>query len=148
MKKLLIVPFLCLFFLVSAQTLHDPSDNMTSPNWELIGDIEFKVVKKTQLYPMYKENIKKHAGKPFVLEGYMVPLKDGMTQTKFMFSTLPINQCMFCGQNGNPIMIMVEMAKPIKFTFKPIGVQGILKLENIDGAITPPVSLQKAEVID
>ena len=34
--------------------------------------------------------------KPFELEGYMVPIKDGMKQTKFMLSTLPINQCYFC----------------------------------------------------
>lgn len=142
------MPFLWLFFSVSAQTLHNSADNMTSPNWELIGDIEFKVVKKTELYPMYKDDVKKLAGKPFILEGYMVPLKDGMTQTKFLFSTLPINQCMYCGQNGNPIMIMVEMAKPVKFTFKPVSVQGILRLENINAAVRPPVSLLKAEIID
>ncbi|MNR39518.1 hypothetical protein D3C85_1577330 [compost metagenome] len=51
-----------------------------------------------------------------------------MKQTKFMLSTLPINQCFYCGKNGVPIMVLVEMAEPIKFTYKTIVVKGTLKL--------------------
>jgi hypothetical protein len=85
--------------------------------------------------------ISRFAGRQFELEGYMVPIKNGMKQSKFMLSTLPINQCFYCGKNGIPTMIMVEMAEPVKFTFKPVTIKGTLKLDDRNAAVYPPISL-------
>ena len=101
----------------------------------------FKTVKETEMYAIFSNDIKKHANKPFELEGYIVPIKDGMKQSKFMLSTLPINQCFFCGKNGVPIMVLVELVEPIKFTYQTVKIKGTLKLSTANAMDNPPISL-------
>lgn len=145
MKTLLLTFLLFSGFLAKAQ--HDPNDQIMSNNWDVIGGVDFKIVKDTEMLPVYTADIKKHANKPFELEGYMVPIKDGMKQTKFMLSTLPINQCYFCGKNGVPIMVMVELAEPIKFTYQTIMIKGTLKLNAGNAMDNPPIVLANAKSI-
>jgi len=145
MKTLLLTFLLFSGFLAKAQ--HDPNDQIMSTNWDVIGGVDFKIVKDTEMLPVYTADIKKHANKPFELEGYMVPIKDGMKQTKFMLSTLPINQCYFCGKNGVPIMVMVELAEPIKFTYQTIMIKGTLKLNAGNAMDNPPIVLANAKSI-
>jgi hypothetical protein len=111
----------------------------------VIGGVEFKIVKDTEMYAVYKPEIKQYANKTFELEGYMVPIKDGMKQTKFMLSTLPINQCYFCGKNGVPVMVMVELAEPMKFTYQTITIKGMLRLSTANAMDIPPISLINAQ---
>ncbi|MCZ4245020.1 hypothetical protein [Pedobacter punctiformis] len=125
----------------TAKAQHDPSDQMESANWDVIGGVEFKTIKPTEMYAIYNANIKKYENKQFDLTGYIVPIKDGMKQTKFMLSTLPINQCFFCGKNGVPIMVLVEMTEPVKFTYQPISVKGVLKLNKGNAMDNPPIAL-------
>ncbi len=123
-----------------AQAQHDPNDQIMSDNWDVIGSVDFKTVKETEMYAIFNNEIKKHAGKPFELEGYIVPIKDGMKQSKFMLSTLPINQCFFCGKNGVPIMVMVELVEPIKFTYQTVKIKGILKLSTANAMDIHPLA--------
>lgn len=145
MKKLTFLFLLFIAFTAKAQ--HDPSDQMDSPNWDLIGGVQIKKVKPTETYAVYNAGIKKFENKPFELSGYIVPIKDGMKQTKFMLSTLPINQCFYCGKNGIPIMVLVEMAEPIKFTYLPITVKGLLKLNTGNAMNNPPVELNASKLL-
>jgi hypothetical protein len=131
----------------AAKAQHNPDDQIMSDNWEIVGSVDFKIVKDSEMYAVYNSNIKKYANKPFELEGYIVPIKDGMKQTKFMLSTLPINQCFYCGKNGVPIMVLVEMAEPIKFTYKTIVVKGTLKLNTGNAMDNPPIALTGAKPI-
>ena len=126
-------------FVANAQ--HDPSDQIVSDNWDVVGRVNFKTVKPTEMYAVFSPEIKQHANKPFELEGYIVPIKDGMKQTKFMLSTLPINQCYFCGKNGVPVMVLVELAEPIKFSYRPVTIKGMLKLNVGNAMDNPPVAL-------
>lgn len=145
MRKLMLALLLLTGFTVKAQ--HNPDDQVMSDNWDIIGSVDFKIVKDSEMYAVYNTNIKKLANKPFELEGYIVPIKDGMKQTKFMLSTLPINQCFYCGKNGVPIMVMVEMAEPIKFTYQTIKVKGTLKLNTGNAMDNPPIALSAAKPI-
>ncbi|MBY0245980.1 MAG: hypothetical protein K2Q03_11025 [Sphingobacteriaceae bacterium] len=145
MKYTLLLMVMCLGLFAKAQ--HDPDDQILSENWDLIGDITFKKEKGLDTYPIYTPQLKKHENKPFELEGYIVPIKDGMKQSKFMLATLPINQCFFCGKNGVPIMVLVEMAEPIKFGYRTIKVKGNLKLSTLNMMDTPPVSLINAKLL-
>jgi len=138
---------LLLFTGIAAKAQHNPDDQIMSDNWDVIGSVDFKIVKDSEMYAVYNPNIKKYANKAFELEGYIVPIKDGMKQTKFMLSTLPINQCFYCGKNGVPIMVMVEMAEPIKFTYQTITVKGTLKLSTGNAMDNPPISLVAAKTI-
>jgi hypothetical protein len=139
MKKILLM--LLLFTGLSAAAQHNPDDQIMSDNWDVVGSVDFKIVKDTEMYAVYGNDIKKFANKPFELEGYIVPIKDGMKQTKFMLSTLPINQCFYCGKNGVPIMVLVEMKEPIKFTYQTVKVKGILKLNTGNAMDNPPIAL-------
>ncbi|NQX37602.1 hypothetical protein HQN84_02030 [Pedobacter steynii] len=145
MKRIILVVLLFTGFAVKAQ--HNPDDQILSDNWDVVGGVDFKIVKDSEMYAVYTPEIKKHANKAFELEGYIVPIKDGMKQTKFMLSTLPINQCFYCGKNGVPIMVLVEMAEPIKFTYKTIVVKGTLKLNPGNAMDNPPISLVNAKSI-
>ena len=139
MKKILLA-FL-LFTGVTVKAQHNPDDQIISDNWDVVGSVDFKIVKDTEMYAVYNTNIKKFANKSFELEGYIVPIKDGMKQTKFMLSTLPINQCFYCGKNGVPIMVLVEMTEPIKFTYQTVKVKGTLKLNTGNAMDNPPIAL-------
>lgn len=147
MKKLSFLFLLFIGFGFSANAQHDSSDQIMSANWDVIGSVDFKTVKETEMYAIFGNEIKKYANKPFELEGYIVPIKDGMKQTKFMLSTLPINQCFFCGKNGVPIMVMVELLAPIKFTYQTVKIKGILKLSTANAMDAPPISLVSGKAI-
>jgi hypothetical protein len=133
--------------LVQAQSQkHNPDDQLRSLNWDIIGTVKFELSEKNELSPIYTSTIKRFENKPFELKGYLIPIKTGQKQQKFLLATLPINQCFFCGQNGVPIMIMIEMEKPVSFTEKPITVVGLLKLEQKDASYAPPISIKNARL--
>ena len=132
---------------VAQQKKHNAADQIKSLNWDVIGTVKFELTDKNELLPVYGETIKRFNNSEFDLKGYLIPIKNTAKHAKFLLATLPINQCYFCGQNGVPIMIMVEMNQPIDFTDKPIRVKGILKLANTNATYAPPVSITKASLI-
>ncbi|MCD0488658.1 DUF3299 domain-containing protein [Pedobacter sp. MC2016-14] len=145
MKHIIIALFLFAGF--SAKAQHDGSDQIKSANWSVIGKVEFQLKDDNSMLAIFTPEIKKLANKPFELEGYIVPIKSGMKQTKFMLSTLPINQCYFCGQNGIPAMILVELAAPIKFSYNPVTIKGILKLNTGNTLDNPAIALTEGKSI-
>ena len=147
MKKISLIILLLAGFGFGAKAQHDPTDQILSENWDVIGSVDFKTVKDTEMYAIFGNEIKKHANKPFELEGYIVPIKDGMKQTKFMLSTLPINQCFYCGKNGVPIMVQVELKEPVKFTYQTVKVKGILKLSTANAMNSSPISLIEGKAL-
>lgn len=147
MKKISLIILLLAGFGFGAKAQHDPSDQILSENWDVIGSVDFKTVKDTEMYAIFGNEIKKYANKPFELEGYIVPIKDGMKQTKFMLSTLPINQCFYCGKNGVPVMVQVELKEPIKFTYQTVKVKGILKLSTANAMNSSPISLVEGKAL-
>ncbi|WP_245738596.1 hypothetical protein [Pedobacter rhizosphaerae] len=133
--------------LVQAQSQkHNLNDQLHSLNWDIIGTVKFELSETNELNPIYTSAIKRFENKPFELKGYLIPIKTGQKQQKFLLATLPINQCFFCGQNGVPIMIMIEMEKPVSYTEKPITVVGVLKLEQKDASYAPPISIKNARL--
>ncbi|RZL43961.1 MAG: hypothetical protein EOP00_22050 [Pedobacter sp.] len=147
MKKISLIILLLAGFGFGAKAQHDPSDQILSENWDVIGSVDFKTVKDTEMYAIFGNEIKKYANKPFELEGYIVPIKDGMKQTKFMLSTLPINQCFYCGKNGVPVMVQVELKEPVKFTYQTVKVKGILKLSTANAMNSSPISLVEGKAL-
>jgi hypothetical protein len=142
MKRFILVFFsLLLFSSVYAQ--HDPSDMIESEEWDIIGTVKTKYVKDGGTTVSFSDAIKKFDNRPFRLEGYMIPIRVGQKQTRFMLASLPINQCFYCGQNGVPMMVLVEMAEPIPFSKEPIAVKGTLKLSSAANA--DPVTLKMAK---
>lgn len=123
------------------------NDQIISRNWNVIGGVSFKVVNDKHMYAQYTKEIKRYANKTFELEGYMIPITAGMKQSKFMLSSLPVNQCFYCGKNGIPVMVFVELSEPAKFTYNTVKVKGVLKLSISDAMEYPPIVLVNGEVI-
>ena len=148
MRNGLIILMLLGVHIASAQTKnHNSKDQLRSLNWDVIGSVKFELTEKNELLPIYGENITRFKNKMFDLQGYIIPIKNSQKHQKFLLATLPINQCYFCGQNGVPIMVMIEMENAIAFTDKPIRVKGILKLTNDNATYHPPVSIVNAKLI-
>jgi len=147
MRYVWLLFFLFTGCLVQAQNpKHSPNDQLRSLNWDIIGTVKFELTEKNELNPVYTDAIKRFEHKPFELKGYLIPIKTGQKQQKFLLATLPINQCFFCGQNGVPVMIMIEMDQPISYSEKPITVVGILELEQKDASYAPPISIKQARL--
>jgi hypothetical protein len=149
MKHLYAVFLLFSVCIANAQTQkHNPKDQLRSLNWDVIASVKFELTDKNELLPLFTETIRRFENREFDLTGYLIPIKSGQKQQKFLLATLPINQCYFCGQNGIPVMIMIEMANAVPYSEKPIHVQGILKLEEKDASYKPPITIKNAKLID
>jgi len=133
---------------VKGQFVHSANDQINSLNWGIIDMVNFKKVNDTTVIPVYNDEVRRFEKRHFKLTGYMIPMKAGMKQSRFMISTLPINQCYFCGKNGNPIMVIVNTLSPVIFTFKTVTVDGILKLDNGNAFYLPPVYLNDAKLVE
>lgn len=143
----LIVLLICFsFHSFSQKRTHNPADVIKSMNWDIIGSVNFELNTQNKIFPVYGETIKRFADHEFSLKGYIIPIKTGLKQQQFLLSPLPINQCFFCGQNGVPAMIMVNMESPVAYTTNPILIEGILKLEVVDAATAAPITLNKGKV--
>ncbi|WP_406825725.1 hypothetical protein [Pedobacter sp. KACC 23697] len=149
MKHLYTIFLLFTVCTATAQTQkHNAKDQLRSLNWDVIASVKFELTDKNELLPLFTETIRRFENREFDLTGYLIPIKSGQKQQKFLLATLPINQCYFCGQNGIPVMIMIEMANAVPYSEKPIHVQGILKLEEKDASYKPPITIKNAKLID
>lgn len=103
--------------------------------WPKLYDIKFEK-KKDNLgeydKPVFSTATKALNGKSVTLPGYMIPFETGSKGAKFMFSSMPINACFFCGVGGPESVIEVMMKQPLSFHDKPIEIKGILKLNDTD----------------
>ncbi len=103
--------------------------------WPKLYDIKFEKAKdKLGEYdkPIFSEATKALNGKVISLPGYMVPFESGLKGNHFMFTSLPLNACFFCGVGGPESVIEVYMKNTITYTEKPIQLKGILRLNDID----------------
>jgi hypothetical protein len=148
MKKLLA---LCLILLGTLQIKaqeHEIHGQITSEVWEVVAKIKHKVIDDYEYYPIFTDEMKALEGRTLNLKGYMVPIKEGFHHTSFLLSVLPISQCFFCGKNGIPMMIEVQLKKPVSYSEKVITVKGVMKLRQVNAAYNCPVVLNGAVIID
>lgn len=148
-KRIILSPLILLLLHIGVEgkAQHRAGDMLSSRSWDIIGTLDFRLGDGNEIYPIFSDEIKKSANRQFELKGYLIPIREGMKQTRFLLSTLPINQCFYCGKNGVPIMILVEMSEGIKFTNSPIRVQGILKLKKVNIRDYPPIVLSGATLL-
>ena len=99
--------------------------------WPVLYDIKYEKARDSfgeYEKPVFSEAVKKMEGKEITIPGYIIPF-EGITKSKeFMFSSLPLNACFFCGVGGPETVVQVRMAKPIGYEDKPMEIRGRLKL--------------------
>lgn len=110
-----------------------PYAGLPSLIWPKLYDIEF-VKAKDKLgefdKPVFSAGAKALKGKRVTLPGYMVPFESGIRGAHFMFSSMPLNACFFCGVGGPETVIEVFARAPVSFAEKPVEVSGVLKLND------------------
>ena len=153
-SKLLVIILFLICHSASAQTnathLSDHKPLM-NPIWEVIDKLMYKVSKengKTIYTPHFPAELQRLDGKEVTLKGYMVPIKPGRSHHVFLLSVLPIYQCMFCGQNGIPPMVEINMVneKKVIFTEQVITIRGKIYLNAKDSKRTE-VQIHQAVVV-
>ncbi|ADY53957.1 hypothetical protein Pedsa_3423 [Pseudopedobacter saltans DSM 12145] len=108
---------------------------MMNKYWDLLNTRTIKKNASGMYEPYYPPALMAVNKKPIYLSGYMVPLKTGAVHKTFLLSVLPVAQCQFCGEGDIPEMVEVFMEEPLKFTSKPINIEGVLNInQNPDGA--------------
>lgn len=104
--------------------------------WPRLYDIQFTPAKDAQgeAYdkPVFSAAVKAMNGKKVTLPGYIVPFNSGMRSNNFMFSSLPLNACFFCGVGGPETVVEVHTKATITYTEKPVEITGILRLNDKD----------------
>lgn len=103
--------------------------------WPKLYDIKYEQAKdKLGEYqkPVFSAAAKSLNGKVITVPGYMMPFETGSKGTRFMFSSMPINACFFCGVGGPESVMEVTMKQPLSFHDKPIEIKGVLRLNDKD----------------
>ncbi|CAN0449882.1 unnamed protein product [Phaeothamnion confervicola] len=118
--------------------------------WPKLYDIKFEKAKDNlgeYQKPVFSAAVKALNGKVVALPGYMIPFEGGSKGTKFMFSSMPLNACFFCGVGGPESVIEVNTKQPLSFHDKPIEIKGILRLNDTDPDKMIYI-LEQAEFVD
>ena len=99
--------------------------------WPKLYDIEFVDQDSPEgaiQKPVFSAASKSLDGKRISLPGYMVPFETGIRSSHFMFSSMPLNACFFCGVGGPETVIEVFAKAPTNFNDKPVEITGVLRL--------------------
>jgi hypothetical protein len=119
--------FLMMIFLVGK-----PQENF----WNTLAEVSFVKSKNADGYeiekPLFSKHLKSYQGKKIQLKGYIIPLNEVTNANTFMFSSLPFNVCYFCGAAGPETVVEIQTSQKIKFTTKPMTIQGVLNLNEKD----------------
>ncbi len=113
---------------------HQPYSGIPSLVWPLLYDIKYKKAQDAfgaYDQPVFSEAVKKMEGKEITLPGYMIPFEGATQSEEFMFSSMPLNACFFCGIGGPETVVQIRMAEATSYDDKPVEIKGRLKL-NID----------------
>jgi hypothetical protein len=120
--------FLCVVVGASAQ----------SPDvWKVLAQVDFesKPAENSTLQmdsPKFSAYLWSWNGKKVSLAGYLIPMAELGGRDEYMLSSLPFNQCYFCGGAGPETVVEVQTREKISFTTRQISLEGILFLNDFD----------------
>ena len=82
--------------------------------------------------PVFSSELKKWDGKQITLEGYIIPLNQGVGQDYFVLSRFPYQSCFFCGAAGPETVVEVYSNREVRYTDEKVKVTGTLELNEDD----------------
>lgn len=135
--KIAFIAFVTAFFTISSVAIAQKNTYKGFPSliWPKLYDITYVTQSSAEgdfQKPVFSAATKALAGKKISLPGYMVPFETGLRATHFMFSSMPLNACFFCGVGGPETVIEVFVKEPTNFSDKPVEITGTLKLNATD----------------
>jgi hypothetical protein len=134
MKKIIVAGVL-IFGFISGIAQKKEYNGLPSLVWPKLYDVKF--VKGTDNLgefekPIFSEAAKSLNGKTITLPGYIVPFESGNRSKHFMFTSLPLNACFFCGVGGPETVVEVFLKNEITYTDQPMEIKGVLKINDKD----------------
>ncbi len=106
---------------------------LPSDVWPKLYRIEYDKTDKVWVdfgKPIFGKEAQSLNGKSVTIPGFLVPFEGGLKSTHFMFTSLPLNACFFCGVGGPETVIEVFSSSPVRYTDKPVELKGRLMLNN------------------
>jgi len=133
-RKRLCFPVVFLLLLVVTESQAQSTyKGFPSLIWPKLYDIKFEKAKDNlgeYDKPIFSEAVKSLNGKTISIPGYMVPFENGMKGSHFMFTSMPLNACFFCGVGGPETVVEVFAKNPVTYIEKPVEIKGTLKLNS------------------
>lgn len=90
--------------------------------WSVLTDVKSKV-EKNRMLPIFPPQVQALHRKVQRVQGFMMPLDAGKTQTHFLLSAVPLT-CSFCLPGGPESLVEVKTKTPIKYSLEPVVVEG------------------------
>ncbi len=119
--------------------LHNPlvqaAQSATGDLWARLGMYEFEEYGNYQYRVVFSDDVQALHGTEVELQGFIIPIDQGLTIKHFLLSTYPLADCQFCLPGGPEAFVEVKTEQPITFTYDPITLRGpltILPQEEID----------------
>ncbi len=98
--------------------------------WSMLTSLKTKT-EKNKILPVFNLQQMALHQKSQKVQGFMMPLEPGEKQRHFLLTSVPMS-CSFCLPGGPESMIEVRTKTPIKYTLKPLVVEGTFVVLNDD----------------
>ncbi len=82
--------------------------------------------------PKFSKRLWSYNGKVVRVKGYLIPMAELGGRNEYMLSSLPFNQCYFCGGAGPETVVELQTKQSIRFVTRQITVEGVLFLNDFD----------------
>jgi hypothetical protein len=135
MKKIFLVVVFVMTTLVNVNAQKKEYSGLPSLVWSKLYDVKYvKATDDKGEYekPVFSDAAKSLNGKMITLPGYIVPFETGNRSKHFMFTSLPLTACFFCGVGGPETVVEVFLKNEISYTDKPMEVRGVLRINASD----------------
>jgi len=105
--------------------------------WQILANVGFETKPSRETgfeieSPVFSKYLKNWNGKKIKIKGYLIPLSEMGGRHEYMLSSLPFNQCYFCGGAGPETVVEVQTNEKIKFVTRQISIEGVLVLNDTD----------------
>lgn len=100
--------------------------------WPKLYDVTYqKIADDPYADPVFSKGAKELNGKIISIPGYIFPYQNNSAKSHhFMFSSMPLASCFFCGVGGPETAIEVFMSQPLMYTDKAVEIRGRLFLND------------------
>jgi len=113
-----------------AKEAHSPFDQTTlvDPDnlWGTLAEYTYDRSRLFDFVVTFSKNVEALDGTEVTLQGFIIPLDEGVNIKHFLLSTFPLADCHFCLPGGPESFIEVRTEEPVPFTFQPVQIQGTL----------------------
>ncbi len=105
--------------------------------WQVLSEVGFETQPNRETgfeieSPKFSKRLWSYNGKVVRVKGYLIPMAELGGRNEYMLSSLPFNQCYFCGGAGPETVVEVQTKQNIRFVTRQIMMEGILFLNESD----------------